>query len=92
MKVYRTVAMNYIKLCTYKGAVEGASSCCSNVECDNRVVTNLPRRTSVQVKTGKKLSACGLGRELASAVGNVNNEAITASAQKLVRRCDRKRF
>jgi len=60
VKVYGTVAMNYIQLCTYEGSVEGASSSCSNVERDNRVSTGLVRRTGVG-KAGKKLPACGFG-------------------------------
>ena len=37
MKVYGTVVMNYIELCTYEGSDEGASSHCSNVERDNQL-------------------------------------------------------
>src|SRR5204863_10147953 len=58
---YRTVAMNYIQLSTRERSGEGASNRYRNVERDNQVFTDLPRRTGV-IKTGGKLSACGLRR------------------------------
>jgi len=60
MKVYGTVAMNYIQFSAFEHSVEGASHRCSDVERDNRVVTDLARRTSVR-EAGKKLPACGFG-------------------------------
>src|SRR4029077_6391871 len=57
---YRTVAMNYIQLSTRERSGEGASARSRNIERDNQVFTNLPRRTGV-IKTGEKPSACGLG-------------------------------
>ena len=90
MKSYGTVAMNYIQLSAFERSDEGAGSRCSNVEDDNRVLTNLARRTGVS-EAGKKLPACGLGG-LASALGNANNALTIVSAQKLVRRCDRRRL
>ena len=58
---YGTVAMDYIQLGDFERSGEGAGSRCSNVEDDNRVLSNLARRTGVS-KAGKKLPACGLGR------------------------------
>jgi hypothetical protein len=60
MKRYGTVAMNYIQLSAIERSGEGASNCCSNVEPDNQVLTDLARRTSVS-EAGKKPSACGSG-------------------------------
>ena len=56
---YKTVAMNYIQLGACERSGEGASNRSRNVERDNQVFTDLPRRTSV-IKTGEKPSACGL--------------------------------
>ena len=56
---YRTVAMNYIQLGARERSGEGASNRSRNVERDNQVFTDLPRRTGV-IKAGEKLSACGL--------------------------------
>src|SRR5436190_9416611 len=58
---YRTVAMNYIQLTTRERSGEGASNRSRDVERDNHVFTDLPRRTSV-IKAGEKPSACGLRR------------------------------
>ncbi len=58
MKVYGTIAMNYIQLCAIERSGECASSCCSNVERDNQVLTDL---TSTSLgETGEKPSACRL--------------------------------
>ena len=58
MKVYGTVAMNYIQLCAIERSGECASSCCSNVERDNQVLTDLAS-TSLG-EAGGKLSVCRL--------------------------------
>jgi hypothetical protein len=44
------------------------------------------------LKQTKNSPVAGSGGPLASALGNANGTPIIASAQKLVRRCDRKRF
>ena len=56
MERYGTVGMNYIQLSACGGSSEGASSRSTHVERDNRVFTDLPRRTS-EIEAGKKPSA-----------------------------------
>jgi hypothetical protein len=51
--------MKYIQLSTRERSIEGASNRYRHIERDNQVFTGLPRRTGV-IKTGEKLSACGL--------------------------------
>ena len=58
MKVYGTVAMNYIQLCAIERSGEGAGSCCSNVERDNQVLTDLASTSLAEA--GEKPSACRL--------------------------------
>jgi hypothetical protein len=48
-------------------------------------------RTLVTWKQGEKVPLAGSGVP-ASALGNVNDAAAIESAQKLLRRCDRRRF
>ncbi len=90
MERYGTVAMNHIQLGACGGSSEGARRRSTDVECDNRVFTDLPRRTG-EIEARKNPSARGTGVP-ASTLGNVSNAPTIASAQKAVRRCDRKRF
>jgi len=66
MERYGTVAMNHIQLGACGGSSEGACRRSTDVESDNPVFTDLPRRTSV-IETGKKLAARGYGRASSSA-------------------------
>jgi len=60
MQRYGTVAMNYIQLSACESSVEVASNVCRDVERDNRVLTNLARRTS-EIEAGSKASGYGSG-------------------------------
>jgi hypothetical protein len=66
MQRYGAVAMNYIQLSAYGRSSEGASTSSTDVERDNHVFTDLPRRTS-EIEAGKKPSGRGLGSATFSA-------------------------
>jgi hypothetical protein len=92
MQRYGTVVMDYIHLSAFESSGDVASNVYSDVERDNRVVTDLARRTG-EIEAGTKPS--GYGSEwgsATSALGNANDAPTIVSTQKLVRRCDRKRF
>src|SRR5205809_5359237 len=98
MQVYRTVMpMNYIHLSALELSDEVASNLCSDVERDNRGSKVLWTRTGGKYSTLRKLKQGANppvmvpGRS-ASALGNVNDAPTIASAEKLLRRCDRRRF
>ena len=94
MERYGTVAMNHIQLSAYARSGKGASSRSTHVERNNQVFTDLARSSSV-IEAGKNSPLAGAGLALgsrASVLGNVNDAPAIVSAQKLVRRCDRRRF
>jgi hypothetical protein len=97
MERYGTVSMYYIHLSARQGSGERASNLRPDIEGDDYVFTHLARRTSVseaREKTPVAGSGVPIARPAVSApeLGSTNGTPIIASAQKIVRRCDRKRF